>query len=282
MRRLPVIIPLTFLIVCYFSLFHELWENRNIVRAKTPAGYTIPSKYSRLLSLGHRGVLSDYLFLKTSTFVGGRGVAGQVLNAEDWNFFEQSLSVIVDLDPYFIDPYVLAEGYLAWDAGKPEVANQLLKKGMKYRSDDWWLPFYVGFNTFYFLKDYESAAKYIMQAASLPGSPSYLKSLGARLAYYGGKSKTGLLFLEEMLLETKNETLKKRLELRRLALERAVLIEEALDKYRKTMKAEPSSLQDLVTQGYLIELPVDPYGGKWGVLKSGRVFSSSKFVEPKK
>jgi hypothetical protein len=174
---------------------------------------------------------------------------------------------------------MLGEGLLAWDAGQPQLANQLLIKGTKYRTDDWRLPFFIGFNHFYFLKDYETASGYIMTAAQLPGSDAYLKTLGARLAYYGGKSKTALLFLQQMLTETNDPLLKKRLEQRLTALERAVVIEEALEKFKAEKGRIPEPLSELVATGYLAEMPIDPYGGQWGLAQNGRVFSSSRFAE---
>ena len=278
MRRFVPLLTLLVAIFIYVLLFQGVWENREQVRASIPAGYTIPSKYSRILALGNQGLLSDFLFLKIATFVGGRSGSGELLNEEDWHFVTQSLIVVTDLDPYFVDPYMLAEGLLAWDAGKPDEANQLLIKGMKYRTSDWRLPFFVGFNNFYFLKDYGTASGFIMAASQLPGSPAYLATLGARLAYYGGKSKTALLFLQEMLADTDDAMMKKRLQMRLQALERAVLIEEVLDKFKVKEGRMPKELSELVTTGYLVVLPPDPYGGKWGVLKNGRVFSTSKFT----
>ncbi len=278
MRRLFPLLILLVAIIVYSFLSQGVWKTREQIRISISAGYTIPSKFSRILALGNRGVLSDFLFLKISTFIGGRSGLGEPLNEEDWQFITQSLDVVTDLDPYFVDPYMLAEGLLAWDAGKPEEANQLLIKGLKYRTWDWRLPFFVGFNYFYFLKDYEAASGFIMNASQLPGSPAYLATLGARLAYYGGKSKTALLFLKEMLADTDDAMMKKRLQLRLLALESAVLIEEALDRFKAREGRSPKELSELVSAGYLLILPPDPYGGTWGVLKNGRVFSTSKFV----
>lgn len=278
MRRWLLFLCLAVALMGYLFIFPRVWESRATARATIPAGYVIPSKFSRILALGHQGLLSDFLFLKTATFIGGRSGAGQKMQEEDWQFVIRSLDVVTDLDPYFKDPYVLAEGLLAWDAGRPEEANRLLQKGVEYRNWDWRLPFFVGFNNFYFLKDYEEASGYIMRAAELPGSPAYLKTLGARLAYYGGKSQTALLFLKEMLAGTDDPLLKKRLQLRLTALERAVMIENALEKFKQQEKRKPNQLSELVTMGYLIVLPEDPYGGKWGILKNGRVFSTSKFA----
>jgi len=278
MRLGLLLLALCLSLVVYGALLPGLWESRELARAEVPAGYVIPSKFSRILALGQQGLLSDFLFLKTATFIGGRSVAGQPMGDQDWDFVHQSLDVVTDLDPYFVDPYVLAEGLLAWDAQKPELANHLLAKGTKYRDWDWRLPFFSGFNHFYFLKDYKEASGHIMHAAELPGSPAYLKTLGARLAYYGGKSKTALLFLQQMLADTDDVMMQKRLQKRLQALENAVLIEEALDQFKSQQGRMPKALSELVSMGYLIALPPDPYGGTWGILKNGRVFSTSKFA----
>ncbi len=267
-------------IVLYALIVPGMWEQREQVRSEVPAGYIIPSRFSRILALGHQGVLSDYLFLKTATFIGGRGGAGQPMSDEDWQYIIRSLEVVTDLDPYFTDPYVLTEGLLAWDAGRPEEANRLLKKGIAYRTWDWRLNFFVGFNYFYFLQDYASASAYIMAAAQMPGSPAYLKTLGARLAYYGGQSRTALLFLEEMLADAADPMMQQRLQMRHLALQRAVMIEDALGQFKQKEGRIPE-FGELVELGYLDELPADPYGGNWVLLPNGRVFSTSKFAEMK-
>lgn len=270
------------LIVFLYPLSTHLREERYQKQTEIPAGFVIPSQYSRVLSLGNYGMLSDWLFLKAVTFFGGRNLAEQQLKDEDWQYLAMSMDVITDLDPYFLDPYFLSEGLLAWDAGMPEKANIILQKGIKYRPKDWRLPFFVGFNHFYFLSEYDIAADYIMQAARLPGSPDYLKTLAARLAFYGGKSKTALLFLKQMVAEANDPLLSKRLTKRLVALERAVKIEEAMDRFKNEQGTVPATLNLLVEHGYLEKLPEDPYGGEWGVLQNGRVFSTSKFSDMSK
>ncbi|MGE4578636.1 MAG: hypothetical protein AB7F21_03780 [Desulfuromonadales bacterium] len=270
------------LVPSYLWLHEASWRQRGEVRASEPAGYTLPSAFSRVLAFGYQGVLSDFEFLRAMTFFGGRAVNQQTMATADWDFFARSLDVVTDLDPYFLDPYVLGEGLLAWEAQRFGQANALLEKGVSHRTWDWQLPFYVGFNHFYFLKDHATGGRYIMQAADLPGSPGYLKNLGARLAYYGGQSQTALLFLKEMLAETQSESLKRSMAKRLLALERAVAIEAALAKFREEQGREVIELNELVALGYIDALPEDPYGGQWGVLANGRVFSTSKFADPPK
>ncbi len=70
-----------------------------------------------------------------------------------------------------------------------------------------------------------------------------------------------------MLAETNDPLLKSRLQMRKLALERAVLIENALAEFKQREGRLPDGLVELVTSGDLVMLPEDPYGGRWGILK---------------
>lgn len=276
------VLPASILVVMlglYAALSGAVWKQQERARLEVPAGYVIPSKFSRVLALGQQGLLSDFLFLKTITFVGGRIGSGMPLSEDDWRFVEHSLDVVTDLDPYFKDPYVLTEGLLAWDAGLIAEANQLLAKGMAYRTDDWQLPFFIGFNQFYFLKDFTAATESLMVAARLPGSPSYLKTLAARIGYYGDKSKTALLFLQELVAEADDPLMRARLQKRLQVLEGSVVMEEALDRFVEDQGRNPEKLVELIETGYLEKFPVEPYGGTWIFNKEGRVFSTSRFVD---
>lgn len=250
---------------------------RGHVRRETQAGYVLPSKFSSVLAFGYKGLLADFLFLKSITFFGERHMVEKTLSGDDWEYLIANLEVVTDLDPYFSDPYVFAEANLAWE-GKVKEANRLLEKGAEYRSWDWRIPYYLGFNHFYFFQDFGKGAEYIMKAARHPDSHAFLSTLGARLAYYGGKSRTAALFLKEMLAETNDPGLRNRLEIRLLALEGAAELEELIDRFKKEKGKSPGRIEDLITAGYIDRLPDEPYGGNWIILKTGRVFSTSKFV----
>jgi len=264
-------------VLAHVFVTQEMWQLRDQVRREADAGYVLPSKFSAILAFGYKGLLADFLFLKAVTFYGERQISPGTLSDGDWEYLIASLDVVTDLDPYFEDPYVFAEGNLAWE-GKVAEANQLLEKGRKHREWDWRIPYYLGFNHFYFLQDYQKGGEYVMEAARIPGSQPFLSTLGARLAYYGGKSKTAVLFLKQMLVETKEVRLRARLEKRLFALERAVELEELLDRFTREQGRAPGRIEELVTFGYIDSLPQDPYGGQWRILENGRVFSSSKFT----
>lgn len=274
-----IFVPLLLLVPLHLALSGKAWEDRAEARRATEAGYVLPSGFSRVLALEHRGLLSDYLLLKTITFYGEHLVHERQLNSEDWRYVVAGLDAVTDLDPYFLDPYILTESLVAWDAGLIEEANRLLAKGMEHRTWDWQIPFFIGFNHFYFRNEVEKGAEYLMAASRLPGSPDFLPRLAARLGYYGGKAKTAIMFLRGILAQTEDELMRRRLEKRVLALERADLIEEAAERFNADHGRMPKGAPELLYGGYLAEIPEDPYGGEWVVLKHGRIFSTSRFVD---
>lgn len=262
----------------YLFTYNQVWRQQEELRLTTKAGFVLPSKFNRILALDYKGVLSDYLLLKVITFFGGKIDLGQPLSEEDWRYIESGLNAVTDLDPYFSDPYILGQGLLTWESGRYEAAIALLKKGFKYRPKNWELPFYIGFNYFYFLGDNSKGAEYLIKASELPGSPKFLPNLAARIGYFGGKSKLAIMFLKGTIAGTSDPNIRAWLERRMVALERASVIEDALEKYLNDHKSAPVSLKTLVDDGYLVKLPIDPYGGEWVVLKNGRVYSTSRFV----
>lgn len=277
------IVPLLFLFLLfpvYFLLQHDLWEGRGELRRSNRVGYVIPSKFSRVLALEHKGLLSDFLLLRAINLFGERIVADQPMNEEDWRFIISSLEVVTDLDPYFLDPYYLGEGLLAWESGKYLEANRLLEKGRKHRTWDWQMPFFLGFNHFYFLADNAKGADYLMEASRHQGSPTFLPELASRIGYYGGKAKDAAVFLKGILLQTDDPRVKRRLEKRLAALEKAGHLEDLVQKFTRDTGSPPLQIGDLVDLGYLETLPSEPYGGEWVILENGRVFSTSKFVSP--
>lgn len=263
----------------HFFLCKIVWEQRKDVRHSVEAGYVLPSPFIRIATLGHKGLFADYLFLEVSTFYGERQMCRENMISSDWDYLVAGLGAVTDLDPYFLDPYVFAEGTLTWGVRRINDVNILLEKGRKYRTWDWQIPYYLGFNYFYFLKDYPKGAQYLMEASKLPGHPEFLPQLAARLGYYGGRSKTAILFLKGLILETSDEVLKKTLLRRQSALERAVELENMVGLFIKQQGRKPVRIEELVTAGYIDTLPLDPYGGQWIILKNGRVFSTSKFTD---
>lgn len=198
------------------------------------------------------------------------------LPAEHHNMY-RTLQSAVKLDPYNSDAYYFSQAAFTWEVGRAQDVNNMLDYGMKYRTWDYMLPFFAGFNSAYFLKQPEPAACYMKKAAEISGHP-LLVSLASRYFYESNKSELGVEFLELMEKNTKDEKIRKLYRIRRMALLAVISIEAAVKQFREQNHRFPTRIDELVDYGMLKQLPEDPYGGQFYLDSSGTVLSTSKFA----
>jgi len=199
-----------------------------------------------------------------------------VLPPEYLNMYK-TLQTAVKLDPYNSDAYYFTQAAFTWEVGRAQEVNLMLDYGMKYRTWDYTLPFYAGFNSAYFLKQYEPAARYMKKAAELSGNP-LLINLAARYYFESNNSELGVQFLEMMEKGSKDEKLRELYRLRRTALQAAQSIQTAVTRFRERTGRQPERIEELFAPGLLKRLPEDPYGGRFYLDNSGVVRSTSKFA----
>jgi tetratricopeptide (TPR) repeat protein len=266
----------------YFLIQQNLTVKRENYLNQSYMGYTLPSKISGLAALEFKGILSDFLFLKVSTFLGDKFIKREMLADKHADYIYNSVDVITDLDPWFWDAYLFADLLLTWDFKKIDMANKLLFKAREYRTNDFKVPYHIGFNYFYFLKDNMNGAKYMMEAASLPGSPTWLNGLGTRLSVYQNQYKPAIMFLSETLKKTHNPALAKQMEIRLNTLIALDKLEKAVQEYKKIFGFLPLKITDLIDKGFVKTIPQDTNGGECIIQKNGRVFTTSNMIHKQK
>lgn len=276
-RPLWLGILLVLLIGVYVPLSKKIWSERLVQRTTLQAGYVLPSALAGILALDYKGLAADLAIARVINFTGGRSLSKTPMTGADWDYIQAALTVAVDLDPYAQDSYLLIESLLPWEGERVEAANRLLEKGAGCRTNDWELLFFLGFNHYYFLKDYEKAADYLMAASKIPDSPSFLPPFAARLAHTVGKSQTAALFLKGIVQQTADPRVRANLEKRLLALESASAIEDMVARFQQEQGRLPTMVGELLSFGYAKKIPEDPYGGEWTISATGAVESSSKF-----
>jgi tetratricopeptide (TPR) repeat protein len=110
--------------------------------------------------------------------------------------------LVTTLSPHFTRAYLFS-AFALIDAGRPDVAYEILKKGFKENPDDWHFPAYLGFFVYRYgageNKDLV-AARWYQQAAKIPGSPDYLDRLAAALLAKGGEQEKAILMLGQAYL----------------------------------------------------------------------------------
>ncbi len=275
------ILPLAFLAVLFtiyaffFPIAESAWKPVQNIQAR---GMILPPLVTRLLSLEFKSVAADFLFARASQYFGGKIERRASTDRNDMHWLYNNLIVITDLDPYFEDPYYFGNALFTWQVGMYNEANSLLKKGTEARSWDWQFPFYLGFNKFYFLHDYQGAADALLLASNRPGSFDFLPTLAARLYSQAGKTESAIVFLKVFLENERDERIRQNYEIRLDALSKILDLERAIALYKNKFGRLPQNLEVLVKSGIIISLPKDPYGGKFYLDKDGSVKTTSNLA----
>ncbi len=242
-------------------------------------GYVPSVTALKTIAADHKELVAATLVLKVLMYFGGliEKADNQVAISPDYMSMSRLLHGAVKLDPYNMDAYYFAQGFLSWDVKQFKLANDLLDYGMKYRSWDWQLPFFAGFNSAFFLKDYTAAARYYQRAGELSGS-DLSKLLAGRYMQESGQTELAIRYLSTLLKGEHNPALKKSYQLRLTAFRETRRIEVARDRYREKRSVMPTTVDQLVSGGFLSPPPRDPYGGQFYLEADGKVATTSKYA----
>lgn len=271
-----IIIALLLLVLINAFSIGKVSCARASLRMEESNGFLLPSAVGRVMALDYKNLLADFLFFKMYTYYGSKIIRKEKLSREEWGWLYRSADTATDLDPYFLDPYYLGSMSLTWEANMHQEANALLEKAVRYRTWDWTLPFYLGFNYFYFLHDNEKAGEYLMEAAKRPErSGDLVPNLAARLAYKGKQTENSVMFMEEILKKTDDEKIRFVYELRLNALRRILYLEKASNLYKKKYGRFPRDLNQLIIEKFIKEIPNDPYEGEFYIDSDGSIKTTS-------
>lgn len=257
--------------------FTSYLGNRPVVNK---VGYIPEGEMLKFAVGDHRYLVSEWFVFKVMLYFGGMfdTNANKVKLPPEYGNMARVISSAVFLDPYNMDAYYLAQAAFVWDVkDSAKDINKLLAYGMRYRTWDYNLPFFAGFNAAYFLHDYRTAAEYMKKAAELSGDPLFAQ-LSARYFHQAGRTELGILFIDSMAKNAKDEKIKKSFVLRKEALQAAKEISDAAQLFRERFNHFPASPEDLVRFGLLTKVPKDPYGGRFYITEMGKVESTSKFA----
>lgn len=244
-------------------------------------GYVAEAPILKFLTADQRYLVANSLILKVILYFGEliekAGDDALYASAPDYSGMFDQLQTGLRIDPYNVDAYYFAQATYVWEVGRVHEVNDMLEYGMRYRTWDFQLPFYAGFNHAYFLKDYVVAADYMRRAAEL-SKIQVFSTLAARYFHETGRDDLAIDFLKSMKKTAHNDQERKLYDYRLAALEAAREIKEASASYRQKHGVGPRQIEELVTAGFLEKIPSDPYGGKFfldekGVLKTTSDFS---------
>lgn len=238
----------------------------------------MPPALARLTAGEFKGLMADFMTIEAASAIGSYlmqpGVRMKDLPPQAWDIIYEILETSQMLDPYFSDNYRLVQPFFAWEAQRPQQAIDFLKKGLKARDWDWEIPFFIGFNYFYFLDDKVAASLYLKEAYSRPGGDGSinLATLSAKLLQQAGKTEVGIVYLEGLLKKENSELQRRSFDMRLWALKGTLIVEKAVAAYNQRFGVLPESIDILVETGVLLNIPENPYKLPYCIDQNGGVY----------
>ncbi len=273
MKKLYII---TAVLIFAYTIFSPYFL-KQIQKRPLKLGYVPQGKLYKAALGEFRWITGIYFAFRAITYFGGKSKAVAMKNYRQIEYFNlyRTIYQSIMLNPYNEDAYYFAQAAFI-DTGHIKDLNFLLRKAFKYRPWDFQLPFFLGFNNAYFLRNYDKAAFYFKLAAKLTGS-SLFTNLAARYFYEGGRTKLGISFLKYMIKTSRNRSVKLIYEKRLDALEKIAFLENAVKRYRKKYGTFPKSLNELILKHIIKKIPEDPYHGKF-YIENGKIKTTSKLT----
>lgn len=208
-------------------------------------GFVPSPDHVRALAVGFDAILADYQWLRAIQVVG----SVQAVDHDRAEHLGRLIDVVTTLNPHVDHPYRFAAIWLTHDEGQVREGIRLLRRAIRNHPDDWRNYFYLGFEQFFYLGEYELAAESLERAMQLDAAPPYLARLVARLKAQAGDIDVAEVFLREMLRNTVDPEDRARLQiaLDEIELEyKARLLDRAREAYRKVSGRDIRSVDELI------------------------------------
>jgi tetratricopeptide (TPR) repeat protein len=232
------------------------------LREGAPSGHHLlylPSGRSlRAVTLGYEGLAADLIFVWSIQYYSNY----QILDRYD--YLDQIYRrVIGELDPHFLDPYLIGSMIMSVEAGRDDLALKLLDAGIRNNPDEWILPFQAGFLCYNRLHDYARARDYFHKAQSLPGAPAPVRRLYAEMHNRLGDKRSSLKYWTEIHDTADSDYVRQVSWMHVHDLRIEVDLEDLdalVEQYRQQRGGSPRDIRALVHAGLLRAVPDDPDG----------------------
>ena len=242
-RLVYVLLPLL-VVGLYAQLFFVQEQQKSIKEVRLLP--TMPTQVFQIL--GHtymQQMMADMLFIKVAVFYGGGHKIEDSVDEMANHFVTMN-----KLNPKMIDFYYRAEAALA-DKGDEytRITNQILAEGRKALPKQVAIPYFEGFNYYYYLDEPVKAAELLNLAATYDEKYQWLGHLASTLLAKGGSIRAGLTWLKGMYASMEEGEEKERYARDIEDFEKAMVVQVALERYaEKSGGVYPEKLSDLVPQ----------------------------------
>src|SRR5712675_2350771 len=250
----------------------EMHQEQDEILVRSP-------KLMKLATLEHGTLVADIYWTRAVQYYGNKRL-GQDTNLESlWPL----LDVATTLDPNLLPAYRFGATFLSQPeprgAARPDLAVQLLERGLKANPEYWRLFQDLG-NIYYLdLKDYAKAGEAYREGSKKPGAAPWMKIMAARFLEKGESRETATMLWAELLDSSTDDAIKEtaRINLELLRADEDVdQINALAQRFIAKTSRPPTSIGEMAQAGLMGGEPVDPTGHPYVIGLDGKARISSK------
>lgn len=237
---------------------------------------------AKRISLGFNGLAADWYWMRSLQYV-GRKIINIPDNVPIDNLAQLNLKLLAPLidtattlDPEFIEPYQYAAVVLP-AVDLPE-AIRLTKKGIAANPNTWRLYQHLGY-IYWQQRDFQAAGEAYDQGSKLPGAPTWMLAMKAKMANEGGSRELAREIYGRMYEQAENAKVKEMARKRLLQLDsfdQRDGVRKVLAAYKAKFGRCPSSWKDVepLLRALRVEVdstgaPLDPTGTAYVLVDAG-------------
>jgi len=220
-------------------------------------------KLMKVMSLEYAPLLADIYWTRVVQYYGNKHVRGQANLELLWPL----LDITTTLDPNLLISYRFGAMFLSQappsGAGRPDLAVNLIERGIQTNPDYWRLYEDLGFIYYFDLKDYKKASDAFLEGSKKPNAQLWMKVMAAKVAAEGESLETSVFLWKDIYNTTSDASVKKNalMHLQLLKVkEDCRQLDLLADEYAKRFGKRPARMSDLVQAGLLQGIPGDPLG----------------------
>jgi tetratricopeptide (TPR) repeat protein len=268
---LLLVLPLGFAGV--WRLQHGIDAQRTTLSEEHDPVLLRSGKLVKAMSLEYAPLLADIYWTRVVQFYGNKHMRGQANLELLWPL----LDITTTLDPNLVISYRFGAIFLSQaapsGAGRPDLAVQLIQRGIQANPEYWRLYEDLGFVYYFDLKDYQKASEAFLEGSKKPGALVWMKIMAARIAAEGESYATSLFLWKDIYDSTTDPQVKANA-LRHMELlqvkEDCKQLDALADKYARRYGKRPGRVSDLVQVGLIRGIPRDPKGFAYVLGQDGK------------
>jgi len=230
-------------------------------------------KLAKAMSLEYAPLLADIYWTRAVQYYGNKHVRGKANLELLWPL----LDITTTLDPNLLISYRFGAIFLSQaapgGAGRPDLAVQLIQRGIEANPDYWRLYEDLGFVYYFDLKDYQKASEAFLEGSKNPNAQVWMKVMAAKVAAEGESFATSAFLWKDIYDSTPDPAIKKNalLHLQLLKVKEDCKKLDALaDEFAKRYGKRPARMSEMAQAELLQGVPRDPLGFAYIFGKDGR------------